>query len=377
MNAIPGLADDATVIARLLEHIDGRTTDLGDETWREPVAHYRSTERFEAERVAMRRVPLAFCPSGALPQAGCWLARESAGTPLVAVRGDDRRVRVFRNACRHRGAQLVSGSGCQRAFACRFHGWTYALDGSLRHVPHEHGFPGLDKEKRGLAEVPSTETQGVVFVTQEASGEDAAASLAALPPLVPERFRLVGSRESEQPVNWKLVVEGFLEGYHIKATHPKTFYPIQYDNTNVVERFGPHNRVAFPYQSIERQRGLAPGERSADGALTYVYHLFPWAIVATFPGRIVMATLEPLAVDRVRQLAFTFTDRPEGDAEAESFLARGLDLVDAGTAEDNEVAALVQRGLGSGANEFLEFGRFESAIVHFHRRLRETLGEAA
>jgi phenylpropionate dioxygenase-like ring-hydroxylating dioxygenase large terminal subunit len=377
MNANLPLADDATVVQRLLDHIDRGTTDLGDETWREPVAHYRAPERFEAERAALRGVPLACCPSAALPQAGSWMSRGVAGTPLLLVRGDDGRVRAFRNACRHRGTELASGSGCQRAFACRYHGWTYGLDGSLRHVPHEHGFPGLDKRERGLVPVTCTETQGVVFASVDPPEADAEASLAALPALVPDGFRLIGSRETEQAVNWKLVVEGFLEGYHIKTTHPKTFYPLQYDNVNVVERFGRHNRIAFPYRSIERQRGLAPEERSADGTLTYVYHLFPHALVATFPGRRVLAILEPLAVDRTRQLAFTFTDRPEGDGDSEAFLERGLDLVDAGSAEDAEMACAIQRGLASDANATFEYGRFEAAIVHFHRRLRELLGEAA
>jgi phenylpropionate dioxygenase-like ring-hydroxylating dioxygenase large terminal subunit len=308
MNPVPLLRDDASVVQRLLDHIDGGTTDLGDDTWREPVEHYRSPARFDAERAAMRALPLSFCPSAALPQAGSWVARDAAGTPLLAVRGDDGVVRVFRNACRHRGTELVRGSGCQRAFACPYHGWTYALDGALRHVPHEHGFPGLDKEKRGLVPVASRESQGLVFVTQDARGGDDT-SLGALPPLVPDAYRLAGSEDVEIPANWKVLVEGFLEGYHIKATHKGTFYPIQYDNVNVVERFGRNNRVAFPYQSIEKQRDVPEAERSADGTLTYLYHLFPNAVVATFPGRRIFAVLEPVAIDRTRQFTWAFAPK--------------------------------------------------------------------
>jgi phenylpropionate dioxygenase-like ring-hydroxylating dioxygenase large terminal subunit len=145
MSTTTPLADDATVVQRILDHIDKKTTDLGETVWREPVEHYRSAARFDAEREVLRRFPVGFCPSAALPAAGTYVAREAAGTPLLAVRGDDGRVRAFRNACRHRGTQLVSGAGCEKAFVCRYHGWTYALDGRLRHVPDEHGFPGLDK----------------------------------------------------------------------------------------------------------------------------------------------------------------------------------------------------------------------------------------
>src|SRR4030095_1489256 len=92
-----------------------------------------------------------------------YVARDAAGTPILAVRGGDGRVRAFHNACRHRGAQLADGSGCQKAFVCRYHGWTYGLDGRLRHVPHEDGFPGLHKTTRGLAPGEATEMRCLVF----------------------------------------------------------------------------------------------------------------------------------------------------------------------------------------------------------------------
>jgi phenylpropionate dioxygenase-like ring-hydroxylating dioxygenase large terminal subunit len=209
------LADDPTVVQRILDHIDHKTTDLGETAWREPVEHYRSEARFAAERDLLRRYPSAFCPSAALPDAGSWVARVAAGTPLVAVRGGDGRVRAFRNACRHRGTQLVEGSGCEKALVCRYHGWTYGLDGALRHVPDAHGFPGLDKNTRGLVPVIAVEREGLVFVVQE-EPRVVDASLDDLPPLVPSRFRLVGSLEQEVEVNWKIFAEGFLEGYHIR-----------------------------------------------------------------------------------------------------------------------------------------------------------------
>jgi phenylpropionate dioxygenase-like ring-hydroxylating dioxygenase large terminal subunit len=369
------LFDDAEVVRRILDHIDQKTTDLAPETWREPVENYRSESRFRDELALLRSYPSAFCPSAALPTPGSYVARDAAGTPILAVRGNDGRVRAFRNACRHRGTELVRGSGCQLAFVCRYHGWTYALDGRLRHVPHEHGFPGLDKDARGLVEVEAVEAQGIVFVTQEPPARTAQPK--PLPALIASDFRLVGASESELPVNWKIFVEGFLEGYHIRSTHPKTFYPIQYDNVNVVERFGDHNRIAFPYQAIERQRAVAPAERTADGKLTYVYHLFPSAMVATFPGRIVVAILEPLAVDRTRLVNYLLTDRDANDGDAQTALSKGRDLVAAGANEDQEVACAIQRSLASGANEFFEFGLFEGAIVHFHRTLHERLGARA
>src|SRR5262249_25034132 len=150
----------------------------------EPVENYRSAARLEAEFSVLRRYPTAFCPSAALPEKGSYVARNAARTPILAVRGNDGGVRAFRNACRHRGTQVASGTGCAKAFVCRYHGWTYGLDGGLRHVPHEHGFLGLDKSERGLVPVSCSERNGVVFVSQNPSREldDV---LDVLPPLIP------------------------------------------------------------------------------------------------------------------------------------------------------------------------------------------------
>jgi phenylpropionate dioxygenase-like ring-hydroxylating dioxygenase large terminal subunit len=372
------LADDHTVVQRLLDHIDNRTTDVSEASWREPVRNYLSPERFAAElELVFRREPIAFCPSAALPEKGSYVAREAGLTPILVVRGDDGRVRAFRNACRHRGTQLASGAGCEKAFVCRYHGWTYGLDGALRHVPHAHGFLGLDVGARGLVPVACVEEQGLVFVSQAGTRADEI-HLDELPPLLESDWQVLVSAEREIPVNWKIFAEGFLEGYHIRETHPQTFYPVQFDNVNVIETFGRNSRIAFPYQAINKLRALPPAERSVDGKLTYVYHLFPNVIVATFPVNRFIAILEPVAVDRTLLRTYILgrpgeVVREQPSAKEPSTRLRGLELVDAGAAEDREVACSVQRGLASGANEFLEFGRFEGAIGHFHRVLDAAL----
>jgi phenylpropionate dioxygenase-like ring-hydroxylating dioxygenase large terminal subunit len=368
------LSDDRSVAQRILDHIDHETTDLGDSTWREPVWHYRSQERFATElEGVLRRCPTPFCPSAALPECGSYLARDAAGTPLLVVRGRDGQVRAFRNACRHRGTQLATGSGCEKAFVCRYHGWTYGLEGALLHVPHAYGFPDLDKSTRGLVAVAAVERQGMVFVTQDGPliefGPDEA------PGVLSSSHRLFNTDEREVLANWKIVVEGFLEGYHIRSTHRDTFYPIQFDNLNVVETFGRNGRIAFPYRRINALREVAPAKRSVDGMLTYVYHLFPNVMLATFPHSIVMVVLEPLATDRTKLITYTLTNRTDHDVD-QDLAKHSRDFLSAGTAEDRAVAEAIQRGLASRANEFFEFGRFETLIGHFHRTLQALIDES-
>ena len=366
------LADDPTVVQRVLDHIDNKTTDLASSSWREPIENYRSEERFAAELdLVLKRQPVGFCPSAALSETGSFVAREAAGTPVIAVRGRDGVVRAFLNACSHRGAQVACEStGCAKAFVCPYHGWTYGLDGALKGIPHDNGFPDVDKGESGLTPLEATERGGVVFVSQRPSTPAVTAELDQLPLLIPERFRFVKVDESDvAPVNWKIAVEGFLEGYHIRSTHPDTFFPIQYDNINVIEAFGRNNRVTFPFRNIEALRTVEPGERSADGKLTYAYHLFPNVIVATVPGRMNLIVLEPLTIDSTRFVAYTLGDDYDGSQAADEALANGESFAAKGAKQDRAIIKSIQRSLAANPRQFFEFGLFEGAIGHFHREL--------
>ena len=116
MNTKIPLLSEQKILERTFDHIDNKTTDLGDTVWKEPVANYLSQERFESEIALLRSLPVVFCLSAMLPDKGSYVARKAAGTPLLVVRGDDGKVRAFINGCRHRGMQVAKNSGCARAF---------------------------------------------------------------------------------------------------------------------------------------------------------------------------------------------------------------------------------------------------------------------
>lgn len=363
---------DQGVAERILNHIDRGTTDAGTEIWREPVENYRSLARFEREVThVLRRFPTPFCPSAALAENGSFLARDAAGTPIVTVRGQDGKVRAFRNVCRHRGMQLAAGSGCANAFMCRYHGWTYGLDGGLRHVPHEDGFPGLDKSRHGLVPVAAEERAGLVFVTQEGDGNQ----LDALPDLISRDQILYAVTEREVEANWKVFLEGFLEGYHIRATHLETFLPYGFDNLTLLETFGRNSRITFPFKRIKKLENVPAAERNVMGLVTYVYHLFPNALVTVLSSHTNLVVLEPIAIDKTRFVSYTLTNPGHGDAaEAVAAAKRDAEFVgNTGAAEDRAVVSAIQRGLASGANEVFTFGHYESLIVHFHRQLTAAL----
>jgi choline monooxygenase len=380
------VADDVEIVRRILAHIDAGTTDEGD-AWREPVENYLSPGRFADELRVLRSMPSVFVPSAAIPRPGDHVQRQAFGVPLFAVRGRDQRARVFRNACRHRGMALVEGDGCSRALVCRYHGWTYRLDGSLSHVPHADAFPDLDMSTRGLVEVASREVDGLIVIGPlDSPGLDDA--MDALGDGSPWRDKLLPAEKllyvecARREMNWKVLVEQFLEGYHIRSTHTNTFFPLQYDDLNVIETFGPNSRITFPYRNIERLRDRPEATWSTDARVTYVYQLFPSVMIITFPDFVLMVAIDPVDIDHttvtvyamatpdVAQRASASPSQLDEPMAANTLLARGV-------LEDNEMSAGVQRGLHAGANQFVEFGRHESAIGHFHAALDERLARLA
>jgi phenylpropionate dioxygenase-like ring-hydroxylating dioxygenase large terminal subunit len=362
---------DPQVAARVLKHIADGTTDAGGEVWREPVENYRSQPRLDAEVKVLRRFPTAFCPSAALAENGAFVAREAAGVPIIAVRGQDGKVRAFRNACRHRGMRLAEGTGCTNAFMCRYHGWTYGLDGALRHVPHEAGFPGLDKSEHGLVQVKCEERAGLIFVTQD--GE--ANPLGDLPDLIAKDQTLYATTERDVDANWKIFLEGFLEGYHIRATHPETFLPYGFDNLTLLETFGRNSRITFPFKRIKKLEPLPEAERKIGGYVTYVYHLFPNALVTILSSHTNLVVLEPISLEKTRFVSYSLTNAGNGASEeALAAAKRDAEFVgNTGAAEDRAVVAAIQKGMAANANTHFTFGHYESLITHFHKTLRAAL----
>lgn len=368
-------AHDADIVERVLAHIRDSTTDLG-EAWFEPVDNYRDPARFQAELEALRRMPTVFAPAASVVETGDYLARETFMVPLFVSRGRDGRARVFRNSCRHRGATIADGQGCAQALVCSYHGWSYRLDGSIAHIPHADGFPEAMANDRSLVEVASCEANGLIIVAgtegdtaPESTGIDAPQLLLAE---TLADHRLVSTTQEEQPINWKVLIEQTLEGYHIRSAHRSTFYPVQYDNLNVIEFSGIHSRVTYPYRNIERQTTRSAAERKLRGYSTTVTHLFPNTIVSTFPELTLVSLIDPLAVDRSLITTFMLTTA-EPSHDGEEFAADGLALAAEGAVEDTEMSLAVQAGFRAGANDTIVFGRNESAIGHFHRNLDDAL----
>ena len=369
------LPDELDVVSRILNHVENKTTDLHNLVWKEPVEHYESAQRLERERVAFERLPLLVCPKGVLDKPGCFITQTMAGQDLLFVRTKEGPIVGFRNACRHRGARIAEEAGCEKAFVCRYHGWTYDLSGNLIHIPNQEiGFPGLKREEHGLVDVDVRELHGLIWV-----GLSPNTDWTTLSPLDKPLIALgLESRKRIKPwtrdvnANWKIVMETFLEGYHIRHLHKDSFYPLGYDNLVLNDYYGRHSRVIFPFNRIENLRELRPAERSARGNLTAVYQVFPSSLVALLTHHVNVLSFDSLSQTKTRISGYALYEEgiPLEKVDKDiGFLFQGLD-------EDFAAAESIQRAISSRANKDFSFGRFEGAITHFHSGIADALPSA-
>jgi Rieske 2Fe-2S family protein len=164
-----------------------------------------------------------------LPEDNTYITTVAGDQPVLVVRTEGGELRAYRNVCRHRGSELLTGDGkCKRAIRCRYHGWTYdSKDGRLMGVPEHRNFAHLDKDELGLMPARVEALAGLIFVNLDPDVTSLAEMTGDLGERL-ERWRIPeleifgakGTGGSSQPANWKIVVENYLEGYHVPIAHP-------------------------------------------------------------------------------------------------------------------------------------------------------------
>ena len=159
-----------------------------------------------------------------IPQRGDYFLFNIAGESVIVVRDGEGQVNALLNVCRHRGSRICDeATGRASRLVCRYHGWTYGLDGSLRaagHTPAE-----FDKANLGLRRLHARVFAGLIFVNFDAAPapfEAIANDLAApLAPYALEHSKVAHRQNYPIASNWKLAVENYCECYHCAPAHPE------------------------------------------------------------------------------------------------------------------------------------------------------------
>jgi phenylpropionate dioxygenase-like ring-hydroxylating dioxygenase large terminal subunit len=193
-----------------------------------PAGRYTDPEFLALEMAHMWKKAWVYaCHLDEIPEPGHFLLFSRLGSPILIVHGKDGEVRAFYNTCAHRGAPLVKDAcGKVEGLVCQYHGWTYGLDGRLLNLRDKRDFKGLDLSCHALAAVRCERLGNFIFVTEDRDAQPLLEHLGHIPwyfaELKPEQTRFVHKKSYHVKCNVKVLLDAFLEVYHLKSIHQNT-----------------------------------------------------------------------------------------------------------------------------------------------------------
>jgi len=230
---------------------------------RVPASRYTSREWADLEVLRLwPRVWQIACTLDHVADPGDFFVYDVGPYSVLVVRGDDGELRAFQNFCRHRGNALCQGSGGGLdELRCTYHRWTWDLQGRLREVPSRKGFGALRNDDYPLVRAQVGAWGPLVFVNMDPDAGPLEEFLEGVPADIAwagiDDFHCTYNIAVPMPCNWKTLIDGFSETYHVQGIHREMLPMV--DDVNSPQRLWDH------HGKLEQPYGL-PSPRLRDGA---------------------------------------------------------------------------------------------------------------
>ena len=314
------------------------------------------------------------CHAEQLPEPGSYVAAGVQGRSVFAVRGEDGALRAFYNVCKHRGHELLKGSGTARVITCPYHAWVYNLDGRLKRARRCEFIENFDPRDIALSPIQVEEFCSLVFVNLDQQAvplaEQSEGLAAEIEAYAPDLGSLTHAHRLTYRVqaNWKTVVDNFLECYHCPVAH-RDFVTLVEMDTYKVTTHGIWSSHMAKAGRGDNKAYAVDGASVTDHA---VWYLWPNTTLMRYPGRgnFMVWRFIPLGAEETyEEFDFFFESAPPTESEMEAI--RFID--DVLQPEDIGLVESVQRGMRTPAFEQGRYmidsdgsGLSEHGVHHFH-----------
>lgn len=304
---------------------------------------------------------------------------DQVGQSVVVVRQDDASLAAFHNVCQHRGARLLTGSGtCERGqFRCPWHGFGYGLDGSLAAVPLRPTFDPHTLEGLRIPSVRCTEWAGWVWITLSDRAPDLRTYLGVIAAELDwyglDGFTVTQRQSVTLTANWKIVMDGFLETWHVPFTHKDSLADYVLWREAVLHIEQPHSWMSIPVRGYTEQRA----GQSHQASMICHYLAFPNTIYSCFPTHLQMWSTWPLTQQTTQMVAFQLEGpAPEGVDMATWNERRARDWMQFVGVLEEDMAVINGSASVIGSMGFRRslFSTAESRLTAFHDELSRRAG---
>ena len=337
----------------------------------EEFAEFEREEIFRKEWVCLGRVE-------EVPKAGDYFTTELLDEPLIIVRGQDKKIRVLSNVCRHRSSVILEDKGNKKHFVCPYHAWTYSNDGQLLRAPYMDRVKGFKVEGCRLPEFATEVWHGFLYVNLDGKAKPLAPRLKGLEPYVrnyhAEQMTSQFMNEDVWGTNWKCLTENFMEGYHLSVTHINSLHKIT--PTRLCEKI-PAGEGYTGYKShydpgFPQRKPYHDDVTDAEKRMSMMYCVYPSHVVGLYGSGVIHMCLRPRSADQVvtRWGFASFDPKP-----SRKTVKGALDLYEIINREDREKLESLQRGLNSRMSISSKLGPpdLEGPVWDIYQYLAKTL----
>ena len=305
--------------------------------------------------------------------------------PVLIARAEDGEINAFANVCRHRGVEVATGQGNVKEFSCPYHGWLYDLKGHLQGVPFMKNVKDYDFQNCRLKTLRTAVWAGFIFISFNPDVEDFEDYVKdfdnAFGMLKMEECRLADKLVADLDCNWKLVVENFMDIYHVQTIHTDTF-----GGAIQLEDFNFETKKRGFFSAFYDAAPMVIGQETLFGKMPWM-DKYPESFACTgimAPNLQMFARCDdaqpfviwPLAPDKTRVIVYTLM--PEKNFEDPEFDKKLKDYVDfmvQVVGEDEEMVRSLQNGVGSRSFEPGPMSYLETSIHHLIKyNLERTFG---
>lgn len=363
------------LLLRMTEMMDSETTTLVESERLNRVSEYWDPVRLEGEqRQLLRSLPVVVGHSYQVQAPGSVVVSTLPGFPVVIVRTTSGEIRVLIHEQAVDPDNEVSAATTVGGvkLVCAAHGTELLVEGEL----------ATSGDSECFTEVPAEVRHGIVWaVLTPGKTIDVAAHLGE----IDDEFAGYGLENYvyerdyvfHEDLNWKSVIDGFLENYHVKFLHADSLLKYLRTNVHLFDAFGQHTRLGVLKTSYDKVRHLPLAEIDPLKYLSFVYVVFPNTVISWVGDHFDSWTSFPEPGNPNRSATRFSMWVPESTVENHDFWDRSAQTVlDVIPTEDFLMARLMQEGLVAGAQPYQVFGRNEGALQHFHEQLELVLGPA-